>query len=56
MFEVVLIIFFAASAYAFVQWWRGPDIPTDVLAGGGQLQYELAATRLTILGAQVATH
>ena len=27
MFEAVLIIFLASCAFAFVQWWRGPDIP-----------------------------
>jgi hypothetical protein len=27
MFEVVLVVFLASCVYAFVQWWRGPDIP-----------------------------
>jgi hypothetical protein len=27
MFEIVLIIFTFASVVAFVQWWKGPEIP-----------------------------
>jgi len=27
MFEIVLVFFAVASVFAFVQWWRGPDIP-----------------------------
>jgi hypothetical protein len=27
MFEIVLLVFAFASVFAFVQWWKGPDIP-----------------------------
>jgi hypothetical protein len=29
MFEIVLIVFAFASVFAFVEWWKGPDIPTS---------------------------
>jgi hypothetical protein len=29
MFEIVLILFACASIFAFVEWWKGPDVPTS---------------------------
>jgi hypothetical protein len=27
MFEIVFVVFTFASVFAFVEWWKGPDIP-----------------------------
>jgi hypothetical protein len=27
MFEIVFVVFSVASVFAFVQWWKGPEIP-----------------------------
>jgi len=27
MFEIVFLVFAFASVLAFVEWWKGPDIP-----------------------------
>jgi hypothetical protein len=29
MFAIVVLLFFLAAILAFVEWWKGPDIPTS---------------------------